>query len=41
MSILIVGGSGFLGDRLIQLAHAAGQSVAATYASRPGSAGVR
>ncbi|MEU0571925.1 sugar nucleotide-binding protein [Nonomuraea sp. NPDC005983] len=42
MSILIVGGSGHLGSRLVRLAHAAGQTVAATYTTRPsGSAGVR
>ncbi|MFB4289485.1 NAD(P)-dependent oxidoreductase [Nonomuraea sp. ATR24] len=35
MSILIVGGSGHLGSRLVRLAHAAGHSVTATYTTRP------
>nr|WSW71514.1 sugar nucleotide-binding protein [Streptomyces sp. NBC_00995] len=38
MSVLIVGGSGFLGTELVRQAAAAGQSTAATYATRPGSA---
>ncbi|MEU4835876.1 hypothetical protein [Streptosporangium sp. NPDC023615] len=43
MSILIVGGSGHLGRRLVRLARAGGQTVTATYATRrpPDGDGVR
>lgn len=41
MSVLIVGGSGHLGSRLVRLACAAGETVTATYATRPGGDGVR
>ncbi|MFC4054095.1 SDR family oxidoreductase [Actinomadura syzygii] len=40
MSILIVGGNGHLGRRVVRQAVAAGHTVAATYASRPGDASV-
>lgn len=36
MTILVVGGSGFLGSELIQQAGAAGYSAVATYATKPG-----
>ncbi|WP_066944049.1 SDR family oxidoreductase [Streptomyces lushanensis] len=36
MTILIIGGSGFLGAELIRLAAASGQPTAATYTTRPG-----
>lgn len=39
MTILIVGGSGFLGAELVRRARAAGHAVVATYASGPGAAG--
>lgn len=38
MTVLIIGGSGFLGAELIRQAVAAGQDTSATYASRPGTA---
>ncbi|QDY79893.1 SDR family oxidoreductase [Streptomyces qinzhouensis] len=38
MTVLIVGGSGFLGAELVRQARAAGHSTAATYATRPGNA---
>ncbi|MEV8457855.1 sugar nucleotide-binding protein [Streptomyces sp. NPDC052095] len=37
MTILITGGSGFLGTELVRRAVAAGQATAATFATRPGS----
>ncbi|GAA2255268.1 sugar nucleotide-binding protein [Kitasatospora cystarginea] len=37
MTVLIIGGSGFLGTELVRQAAAAGQAVAATFATRPGS----
>lgn len=37
MTVLIVGGSGFLGTELVRQASAAGYVTAATYATRPGS----
>ncbi|MGW3203975.1 SDR family oxidoreductase [Streptomyces sp. NPDC001135] len=37
MSVLIVGGSGFLGSELVRRATAAGHVTAATFATRPGS----
>ncbi|MET9013941.1 sugar nucleotide-binding protein [Streptomyces olivaceoviridis] len=37
MSVLIVGGSGFLGSELVRQATAAGHVTAATFATRPGS----
>ncbi|MGV9401711.1 SDR family oxidoreductase [Streptomyces sp. NPDC003667] len=37
MTVLIVGGSGFLGNELVRQASAAGHSTAATFATRPGS----
>jgi len=36
MTILIIGGSGFLGAELVRQAAAAGQATAATFATRPG-----
>ncbi|MFD5009406.1 SDR family oxidoreductase [Streptomyces chartreusis] len=36
MTVLIIGGSGFLGTELVRQAVAAGQQTAATFASRPG-----
>ncbi|WP_331741668.1 sugar nucleotide-binding protein [Streptomyces sp. NBC_01006] len=36
MTVLIIGGSGFLGTELIRQARAAGHAPAATYATRPG-----
>ncbi|MEV5608048.1 sugar nucleotide-binding protein [Streptomyces sp. NPDC052225] len=39
--ILVVGGSGYLGGRLVRAALDGGRRVAATYASRPGGDGVR
>lgn len=41
MSILIVGGNGHLGRRIVRQAVAAGHTVAATYTRRPGDADVR
>lgn len=38
MTVLIVGGSGFLGAELVRQARAAGCTTAATYATRPGDA---
>ncbi|MEU9377576.1 sugar nucleotide-binding protein [Streptomyces sp. NPDC048255] len=38
MTVLIIGGSGFLGTELIRQATAAGHRTAATFASRPGTA---
>ncbi|NGO11526.1 sugar nucleotide-binding protein [Streptomyces sp. HC44] len=38
MTVLIIGGSGFLGAELIRQATAAGQETSATFASRPGRA---
>ncbi|MFF4104260.1 SDR family oxidoreductase [Streptomyces sp. NPDC001903] len=38
MTVLIVGGSGFLGTELVRQARAAGHSTVATYATKPGSA---
>ncbi|WUW19506.1 sugar nucleotide-binding protein [Streptomyces sp. NBC_01463] len=38
MTVLVVGGSGFLGAELLRQAVAAGHPTAATYATRPGSA---
>ncbi|MFC3572427.1 SDR family oxidoreductase [Streptomyces yaanensis] len=38
MTVLIVGGSGFLGDELVRQASEAGHVTAATFATRPGSA---
>jgi dTDP-4-dehydrorhamnose reductase len=38
MTVLIIGGSGFLGTELVRQATAAGQETAATFASRPGRA---
>ncbi|MFI2791022.1 SDR family oxidoreductase [Kitasatospora sp. NPDC018614] len=38
MTVLIVGGSGFLGTELVRQSAAAGRTTAATFASRPGSA---
>ncbi|MFE6158119.1 SDR family oxidoreductase [Streptomyces sp. NPDC056486] len=38
MTVLIVGGSGFLGSELVRRAAAAGHRTAATFATRPGSA---
>ncbi|GAA2248578.1 sugar nucleotide-binding protein [Streptomyces amakusaensis] len=38
MTVLIVGGSGFLGTELVRQARAAGRTTAATYATRPSSA---
>ncbi|MFI8963039.1 SDR family oxidoreductase [Streptomyces sp. NPDC053493] len=38
MTVLIVGGSGFLGTELIRQAKAAGHTTVATYATRPGEA---
>ncbi|MEV7413057.1 sugar nucleotide-binding protein [Streptomyces althioticus] len=38
MSVLIVGGSGFLGSELVRQARAAGHVTGATFATRPGSA---
>ncbi|WP_327180527.1 SDR family oxidoreductase [Streptomyces sp. NBC_01334] len=38
MTVLIIGGSGFLGAALIRQAAAAGRQTSATFASRPGSA---
>lgn len=40
MTVLIVGGSGFLGAELVRQAAAGGRAVAATYATRPGSSPV-
>lgn len=37
MTVLIVGGSGFLGAELVRQAAASGHTTAATYATRPGS----
>lgn len=37
MTVLIVGGSGFLGTELVRQASAAGHHTAATFATRPGS----
>ncbi|MFD0296531.1 SDR family oxidoreductase [Streptomyces sp. NPDC059616] len=39
MTLLVVGGSGFLGSELVRKAVAAGHPTAATFATRPGSAG--
>ncbi|MEU2674086.1 sugar nucleotide-binding protein [Streptomyces sp. NPDC007164] len=39
MTLLVVGGSGFLGSELVGRAVAAGHTTAATYATRPGSTG--
>ncbi|MEV8313580.1 sugar nucleotide-binding protein [Streptomyces sp. NPDC059900] len=36
MTLLIIGGSGFLGSELVRQAAAAGQATAATFATRPG-----
>ncbi|MFD8670516.1 hypothetical protein ACFV1U_34695 [Streptomyces microflavus] len=36
MTLLVVGGSGFLGTELIKQAGSAGRHTVATYASRPG-----
>lgn len=36
MTVLIVGGSGFLGAELVRQAAAAGHTTVATYATRPG-----
>lgn len=41
MSILIVGGNGHLGRRVVRQAVAAGRTVTSTYTSRPGDADVR
>ncbi|WP_026313749.1 sugar nucleotide-binding protein [Actinomadura flavalba] len=41
MSLLIVGGSGHLGRRVVRRAVAVGHAMAATYTSRPGDADVR
>ncbi|MFI7008895.1 SDR family oxidoreductase [Streptomyces sp. NPDC050145] len=38
MTILIVGGSGFLGSELVRQAHAAGHTTAATYRTKPSEA---
>ncbi|MFF5933176.1 SDR family oxidoreductase [Streptomyces sp. NPDC012508] len=38
MTVLIVGGSGFLGTELIRQARTAGQTTVATYATKPGAA---
>ncbi|MEU9000440.1 sugar nucleotide-binding protein [Streptomyces sp. NPDC048551] len=38
MTVLIVGGSGFLGTELVRQARAAGHETVATYATKPGSA---
>ncbi|MFF3503464.1 SDR family oxidoreductase [Streptomyces sp. NPDC003247] len=38
MTVLIIGGSGFLGSELVRQSTAAGHTTAATFASRPGSA---
>ncbi|MFF2524193.1 SDR family oxidoreductase [Streptomyces liangshanensis] len=38
MTILIVGGSGFLGSELVRQARAAGHTTVATYATKPGTA---
>ncbi|MFJ2825984.1 SDR family oxidoreductase [Streptomyces toxytricini] len=38
MTLLIIGGSGFLGAELIRQANAAGHTTAATYATKPGTA---
>ncbi|MFG2753755.1 SDR family oxidoreductase [Streptomyces xanthophaeus] len=38
MTVLIVGGSGFLGTELVRQARAAGHTTVATYATKPGSA---
>ena len=38
MTILIVGGSGFLGSELVRQARAAGHTTAATYSTKPGAA---
>ncbi|MEU1553190.1 sugar nucleotide-binding protein [Streptomyces scabiei] len=38
MTVLVIGGSGFLGTELVRQAAAAGHETAATYASRPGRA---
>jgi dTDP-4-dehydrorhamnose reductase len=38
MTVLIVGGSGFLGAELVRQSTAAGHATAATFASRPGRA---
>ncbi|WP_373689027.1 hypothetical protein [Streptomyces sp. Rer75] len=37
MTVLIIGGSGFLGAELVRQAAAAGHATAATFATRPGS----
>lgn len=36
MTVLVTGGSGFLGTELVRQATAAGHTTSATYASRPG-----
>ncbi|MEU0695640.1 NAD-dependent epimerase/dehydratase family protein [Streptomyces niveus] len=36
MTVLIIGGSGFLGTELVRLTRAAGHDSAATFATRPG-----
>ncbi|GAA3136023.1 hypothetical protein GCM10010521_22680 [Streptomyces rameus] len=36
MTVLVIGGSGFLGTELIRQAATAGHTTAATYATRPG-----
>lgn len=38
MTLLIVGGSGFLGTELVRQAVSVGRTTAATYTTRPGSA---
>ncbi|MFJ5819344.1 SDR family oxidoreductase [Streptomyces sp. NPDC093108] len=40
MTLLVVGGSGFLGSEVVRQAHAAGYPAVATYTTKPGDAGL-